>query len=598
MKSATSYTSLRLIAVLLFFITGTVFGAGTSKNYRTLLPMVSAAFNSINETTEMLNTGLTGLGNESTVSNCEARIAAILMLPSLDGIDKSKPVRYFLLSQDPPTTLPEPSAIIPLIPGSAGNVIASLKNRYGIVEGGSIKICAEPKDGKSPEPLYIAIAENTAMISLNIDAIKWMALNLSANTVPPVPDFRKTPVNITANGPLLGLFMELIASLDEDSVSEEATAGNTLLHIRELGSLFSSFSTIDIAVNASTLQWSVALKLNSLNNSDFSLGLKAITPADDQFMKFFPPFTGNRSVSSISGFISALPASNRKWIASLAENTRMLGFGIVPAAFDLDESIRPHLSGSGSSMFVTDKPNDQIGSVKIFSLKSSFIVQNKLKSYFGENGKSKSNLRISNFRTRSINGITVFAYDSVANKAKGQASGVNHTSEAISYVLDLNHVEIAIKENYLIIARGRSGFIDKWIVSDKISPWEEKASQLTASFDPPLENETVLGGGQIEPVSLVKKMTEFIPNLQFLSSQIPHAGDGIDWRLMRGNNAAIFDITLSNSELLACNLMRGMDSSAMQEFLGQIVLQNFQRTTAEEIRQEQLKEKLQELREK
>ena len=51
-------------------------------------------------------------------------------------------------------------------------------------------------------------------------------------------------------------------------------------------------------------------------------------------------------------------------------------------------------------------------------------------------------------------------------------------------------------------------------------------------------------------------------------------------------------------ELLAFNLLRENESSAMQEFLSQLVMRYFQRSTDAESRQQHLRDKLNELKDK
>ncbi len=79
---------------------------------------------------------------------------------------------------------------------------------------------------------------------------------------------------------------------------------------------------------------------------------------------------------------------------------------------------------------------------------------------------------------------------------------------------------------------------------------------------------------------------------------MPHPGNGFAWRMARGDGGVVFDLRLYDNELLACNLLRGSESAAMQEFLSQLVMRYFQRSTDAETRQRQLREKLEKLRDK
>ena len=563
--------------------------------YRTLTPVVSAEFSNLTDAARHLRDGLSGIGQEMSVADCKRHISDFVYLPDLDEVDPLKPVRYFLLAQNPPAALPDPAIVLPIVPDGAKGLIRSLRQRYAVVEGGSIKICSEPLDGKAIEPLYIAIAEGNALISPNVDAIRWLAYHLQAKTLPKPPVFRDAPLRLSANGPLLGLFLELVASLDADAVSERATADNLLLHIRELGVFAASFQRIDFAVDASLTQWDISARLAPAPGGTLAETIHALPPPADSWMDFFPPFASNRAASEFPAFVAALPPSNRRWLASLAENTRLLGFGIVPSAFDLDERLRPHLSGTGFSTFVAAKPTGRFGSISIAGLKSPADARAALRDYFSAKGPASKNPRIRSVDSRGEGRVIV--YDISAAAPAGTASSIGHVGEAVSQLLSLHHVEIAVKGDYLVIARGPSGLIDLWLDGRRVSPWAEKSAALTGAF-PDHSGETVLGGGSAEPVALARRIIQGTPDLAYLLERMPHAGSGLAWRMARSGGDAVFDLRLYDNELLACDLLRGTESSAMQEFLSQLVMRYFQRSADAESRQQHLRDKLNELRDK
>ena len=563
--------------------------------YRTLTPVVSAEFSNLTDAARHLRDGLAGVGREMSVADCKRHLADLLLLPDLDEADPLKPVRYFLLAQNPPTALPDPAIVLPVVPDGAKGLIRSLRERYAIVEGGSIKICSEPRDGKAIEPLYVAIAEGNALISPNVDAIRWLAFHLQAKALPKAPDFRDAPLRLSVDGPLAGLLLGLVASLDTDAVSEEATADNLLLHLRELGAFASCFQRLDLAADASLTQWDFSLRLAPAPGGPLAEAFFALPPPADSWMDLFPPFASCRSASDFPAFVASLPASNRRWLASLAENTRLLGFGIVPSAFDLDERLRPHLTGTGFATFIADKPTGRFGSVAIAGLKSPAAVREELRAYFAEKGAASRNPRIRQVDSRGEGRVLVFNV-APRSPAAGAAS-LSHAGEAVSQLLNLNHVEVAVKGDLLVVARGAPGLIDLWLDGRRIAPWAEKISGLTGAF-PDHSGETALGGGMAEPVALMRRIIQGTPDLAHLLERMPHAGSGLAWRMARSGGTLLFDLRLYDNELLAFNLLRENESSAMQEFLSQLVMRYFQRSTDAESRQQHLRDKLNELKDK
>ena len=562
--------------------------------YRQLTPMVSIHATSLSDTIHLLNDGLAGAGFEIQSTDCTRQLAEFCFLPSFDGIELRNPVRYFLLSRNPPAAMPEQAVILPLQTGGSSVVLRGLRERYASVEGGSIKICADPVDGKSVEPLYVAMAEGNAMISPDVDAIRWMAYNLQSKTVPEPPDFRQAPLSVSTDAKSLGFLLELIASLDDDP-GDVPTEDNIFRHIRELGVFFSAFQRVEMALDASISQWDAAFRLVADPGSQMSEAIAALKPPDDTWMALFPNFACNRSASCLSGFVAALPASNRKWLADLAADTRLVGFSVIPSAFDLDEKLRPHLSGTALSAFVTDMPSGNFGSITVGTLKSPDLALKTLRDYFAPKGPASANKRIGSIVPQGGNGTT--SYEIVADRGFRQKSGVTSASEAVSFVLNLNHVQLAIRGNRIIIARGAPGLINPWLADSRPAPWNERFSSLTAVF-PSQPGETLLGGGSLEPVSLARRIAGAIRELNEHFSKLPHPGSGLAWRMARKGGEARFDMRLYSNEIIACNRLLAVNSETMQQLLSQLVMRHFQLLSGNETQSGRLREKLNDLREK
>ncbi len=563
--------------------------------YRQLTPMVSIHATSLSEAATLINDGMAGAGMEIKFGDSVKSLADACFLPSFSGVDLKRPARYFLLSMDPPSAMPEQAVILPLQPGGAPAILRSLRERYASVEGGSIKICSDPTDGKSVEPLYVAIAEGNAMLSPNVDAIRWMAYNLQSRTVPDPPDFRRSPLSASADTRLLGILLELVASLDEVGSSDAASNTDIFRLIREACVFISAFQRLEVAIDASISQWDVSFRLVGAPGSQVAEAIAALKPPDDTWMRLFPTFACNRSASCLPGFVAALPASTRKWLADLANDTRIVGHALFPSAFDLDEIIRPHLTGTALSAFVTDKPGDKFGSVTVLAVKSPEDALKVMRGYFSPQGAASSNRHIENIVPAGKK--ETISYDMVAYRGMQQKTGIERTGEAVSFVLNLNHVQLALSGNRLFIARGAPGLIEPWLDEKRPTSWDEKISSLTAVF-PNQPGETVLGGGSIDPVTLARRIVTAIPDLSPHLKKMPHAGSGFAWRMARKGGEARFDIRLYSNEIIACNMLREVNSETMQQLLSQFVMRHFQNTAAGESERERLREKLNVLHDK
>ena len=555
--------------------------------------MVSIHATALADTLRLLNDGLAGIDAGVSSSECENRLADACFLPSFSGVDLHRPVHYFFLAPNPPTSLPESAVILPILAGEAPIVIQSLKKRYANVEGGNIKICYDPIDGTSVEPLYVAIAEGNAMLSPSVDAIRWMAYNLQSGTVPEPPSFRRATLSASADARLLGRLMTFVASLGDETASDKAD--DLVRVIRELGVFFSSFEKVDLTLDATISQWDASLRLVGDPGSRLSESIAALKPLDNSWMKLFPTFACNRSASCLPGFVAVLPASNRKWLADLLDDTRLAGFGVIPSAFDLDELLRPHLTGAALSTFVTDQPNEKYGVLTVSPLKSPSAVEKVLCAYFAKNGAVDSNRQIESVILRGRGGRV--AYDAAIKRDERQAKDASSAGEAVAFALNLNHVELAIRGDSLIMARGSPGLIDIWLGGGPAIPWGESFSGLTAVF-PFYPGEIVLGGGSVEPVALARRIAVAIPDLAGLLPKMPHAGGGLAWRMARKGGDARFDIRLHSNEVIACQRLRNVSSAAMQNLLAQLVMRHFQQSPDNNAQHMRLREQLNSMRDR
>lgn len=561
----------RAAALCATLIAGAPAYCGGEPAYRLLVPIVSAELSSLSHGTRLLYDGLSGIGVKTSTADCSARIAEALMLPSLAGADTTRPVFFFLLAQNPPSALPEPAAIVPMKPNGGEELLKALSSRYSFVDGKSVKVCSGAIDGVSVDPLYVAVAEGNAMISPNIDAIRWMAYNLQSKTIHDSPGFRKASLLASVDGPLLSRLLELAAAAIASDEPEGTATNGIPFNLHDASSFASSFSRIDLAIDASIRHFDIATRLVP-PEGPMSTAFRSLNPPPAKWSEYFPPFACNKAASPLPGLVAALPRQNRRWLSDLASTTRLVGFQTLPAAFDLDETIRPLMTGENLTSFVVDKPGGRIGAISIFGLQAPEKAKAAILSYFSQNGGVAGNARINNASVK-INGA-VTTYDLAQGASERPSPGSGNAGAALSHLFDLNHVEFTVKDNRLIVAQGSSHLIDGLLNDKTASSWSESISSLTEIF-PAQPGETVLGGGSLEPVFLAKKIIEASPSIAYLAAKIPHAGNGFAWRMSRQDNSLIFDFRLYSNEILACNMIRALDSTTLQELLSQLVIRHF-----------------------
>ena len=103
-------------------------------------------------------------------------------------------------------------------------------------------------------------------------------------------------------------------------------------------------------------------------------------------------------------------------------------------------------------------------------------------------------------------------------------------------------------------------------------PWKASVGDLSFHM-PALESgETSLGGGMFEPSALFPRILAFMPEAAALQRKVPHAGGGFSWRMSRSQDAASFDLVLTDSELAALLAMEDFQRRSMPDFIAQIVL--------------------------
>ena len=289
-------------------------------------------------------------------------------------------------------------------------------------------------------------------------------------------------------------------------------------------------------------------------------------------MRLFPASAGNRSVSVLPAFIRLLPAETRAWLAGLAQNTRILGFHLLPGFPEADSALLPMLEGTGVSCYVADKGEGLIGAVSVFPLAKTNLAEDVLAALPGTFRKHK--------------GTSVLAYRPGIDRSKGETVGISETLEAIALTLDAEGVEAAVSNGTLVVTRGHRGFINRWLENMDNASWKTSLSALSFHLPKPEGDEVYLGGGDFEPSSVFPRIIAFVPEAATLHQRAPHPGGGLCWRMTRSEEAVSFDFALTGSELAAILAMEDFQRRSMQDFFAQLVLRRSQQGQERERRKD------------
>lgn len=552
--------------------------ASAVEPYKLLKPAVVLQIDSLSAAISAIESGLKGQGLPSSRQKAIDFTCAYTLLPSLDGVDTMRPAYGFLLGPHPMSALPDPAVSIPVADGGAEKLAAAFSRKYRSHSGGGLMVFSDPYEDKGFARMYLAVADGRAMISPNLDCIKWLAAMQMKKQFPELGKMRGAPVVAHIDGELGARALDILSGFkpggDSLLASAEATASSTPLNLHELSVALKPFESVDLAFKANVLNWNFTVRgtFENTNAPFLSIG----TP-QESWTDLLPSTAIKRSVSALPALVAELPAESRLWLASLAENTRTAGFGVIPACGALDAAIAPCLKGAGTSMFVVDAPGKVIGSVSVYELSDPATASKTIAGYFAADGGAKANDRVTLPSSRKSGSDTVFAYKTSFNNNEGQANGPDEASEEIFIILDMTYVDVAVKGDRLVVARGAPGLIDQWLATDKLAPWKTSLSSLYRIMPTMGMDETLLGGGSVDLSKTAERAFGYSHDLAAIGISLPHAGDGFSWRMSRNGKCAFIDLSLSNTELVALRNINALDKAKIHEFFANYAVNHFQR---------------------
>ncbi|NLF23137.1 MAG: hypothetical protein GX590_08245 [Lentisphaerae bacterium] len=572
-------------------------GAARGAAYTALKPMVIVSFASHDRVMQRAGLGCQGIGMPAGAEAFQRQFEALLLVPGTDGIDRFKPGHIFLLSPDPPDALPFLAALLPVADGHGATLLASLRRAYGAVERHSgVTTCAAPVDPAAPPRLAVAIAERHALVASRVDGVRWLARHRRDRTLPQA-GLPREPLRLTADGPLLGLFLQLFASLNPAAPPPAGAARLFDLnhHLNALGDLLSAFETLDLGLDGGIRAFSATLQLNAPTNAPLAARIRALEPPAPAFDRQLGDDPLNASVGSLPALLADLPAAAITWFEELAEATQLVGLRIAPRMPGWLTLLQP--IGSGQVAHALHRAPRGVG---LFSVQRfAFADARRAEAALGllepllpapGAGGGLQPLVPRRAGTHRIIGYRI-----------DDAPATNRTSigtfgDVATRLLRLNTVEITSLSNELIVVRGPSGTLDEWLAQPP-GPRDAPSllDQARREFDDLLPGETLVGAGQAAPTETLRAAMAAIPGLAAHLSALPIPGDAFRWRVIRRDASLAWSFQFPANELMACRQLRELDTAVLQEMLSNYVLDQFGRAATERSEKEMLKERLRRL---
>jgi hypothetical protein len=563
-----------------------------------LKPMVTISFSSHERVLQRASLGFQGLGFQEGYEMFREQFERLLLIPSLTGIDPYKPCHFFLLTADPPEAIPTPALILPLTDRNGAEILESLKGQYGeIAQKSGVTSFSDPNNPESTFLISVAIAEGHALISSRIDGVRWLALQRRDRKLPEA-GLIESPLRVTANGDLLGLFLQLIAVLNPTAQPEKtATLQNFSLHLREIGLVCAAFDTVDLGLDAGVRDFSLTLRLNANTNSPMARQIASLQTPDAKFARLLPAPALNSEISSLPGLLPALPSSTTDWLEDLAESTQFLGLRMAPRNRGWLKLLLPVLNGNYASATLKAPTGMGICSIQIFGLPNARKAQAAF-SILEQLLPSPQNPlpQMNPLPLRNSNGLRITGY------LFGEQSMTNSTyaggmGGVLTQLLRLNNVEMTSRDDHLIIVRGAPQTLDDLLKPG--APGKQPPTILELAereFAPLRPSETVLGAGQVAAIATLRAMAAVLPSIGENISQLPLPGDDLIWRATREGASITWQLALPSNELTACGRLRMLDTEVLHELLSQFVLEQFNRAATKTGQKEFIDEQMRRIR--
>ena len=511
-----------------------------------------------------LAAGLAGVGREDSSDLAGEILSWLFMVPSLDCADLSREATVCLLTPEFEGDIPDRAAVLPLSPfGGERHLRKSLKEVYGSVVGTNVLFCSQATDAAFPQDVCVVVTSNAALVATSRESLRWLARRFRAGSLPRVTAVR--------DGSLMAATFD--GRLSHDIVRQLLPDGDDakgpLLALSLFGDILGTVSSLDVSISADVRSWRVACRLRYPGGG----AIQSAKPPDDSLAELLPPGAFCRSISALPAFTPMLPKALRTRYGGESPQANFCGFRIIPALPELDGDFRAFLAGDRAAAHVVAPADGLVGRIEVFSLKKAEEAAKWLDAHFASDIWGG---RIASLETREAMGRTIHSYRLAMEKMVGEEDD-DFLAVVVSLLAGFNNVELAVDGNRLIVALGGRGLVEALLNLEKSRRDHGEppcgAVALTAPLGALPSGEVSLGGGEMQPSIALAALASCYRELGRLSRRLPRYGDGFVWRLSRDASGVVFDISASNTELMALTQLDAIDRRELSQLIVGRVLQ-------------------------
>ena len=562
-----------------------------------LKPMVTLSFDSGARLLQSVGLGFEGAGFAAGDAWFRRQFAALLLVPGFEGIDLYRPGHVFLLSPDPPDKAPLPAALLPLADQHGEELLAAMKAHFGAaVRKGNLHTFSDPVNPEDPGFVVLAMAEGHALVSTQIDGLRWLALHRRDRTLPEAADL-ETPLRLAVDGGLCGLFLQLVASLSVDGADGAAGGAQSLNdHLREIGAFCTAFASIDLGFDAGIREFGVTLRLHAPPASPLAARLAGLQTPPSAFGRQLPMPLLNGEISVLPALLPELPATTAPWLERLADSTQLLGLRVAPCAEGWVKLLLPVLNGQHASGLFKAPGAAGLCGLQIFGFddaRKAEAALSILESLLPT--PAHPSPRILPLPPRIWDKLRIIGYQVAANATTNSTDG-SGLDEVLVQMLGLGTVEMACQDRSLVIVRGARGTLEELLRQASGGDALSLLDQTGRRFAPLRPSQTLLGAGQCAPIATLRAAAGALPSLRDALGQLPFPGDALCWRAVREGDSLVWELVLPSNELMAWSRLPALDAGLLQELLTQFALEQFSRSSTERSQQDLLRERMRRLR--
>ena len=566
-----------------------------AEGFAALKPMVAVSFESSARLMQRAELGFEGAGFAAADAWFRRQLAALLLVPGFEGIDRYRPGHFYLLAPDPPDKAPLPAALLPLTDKHGAGLLAAMEARFGKgVRKGGIYSFTETGDPEGLGLVVLAVADEHALISTSTEGLRWLALHRRDRTLPAAAALG-TPLRVTVDGPLLGLFLQLVATL-EDAAGNSGGAQSLNGHLREIGAFCTACASIDLGFDAGVREFGMVLRLNAAPESPLAARLDGLQAPPPEFGRLLPAPLLNAEISVLPALLTALPASTAPWFERLAESSQVLGLRVAPRAPGWVSLLLPVINGRYASGMAKSPLGAGLCGIQIFGFDEARKAQAALsiiESLLPTPAHPSPHIVALPPRTRDS--LRIIGYQVAAQAATNSVAG-GGLGEVLAQMLEMGTVEMACAEGSLVIVRGAQGTIEELLGRPSGGDTISVRDLAGLWFSPLRPTQTLLGAGRVGPVATLRAAAETLPGLQNALARLPFAGGDLCWRAVREGHSLTWELHLPSNELMAWNRLRKLDAALLQDIMAQFALEQLSRHGAEHSQQIILQERLRRLR--